>query len=44
MTSAMAGRLTYKAVLVDMAGDSYRLRETLRSNKMTLEALNAAVG
>lgn len=43
MTSAMVDRLTYKAILVDMAGDSYRLRETLRSNKMTLEALNAAV-
>lgn len=44
MTSAMVDRLTYKAILVDMAGDSYRLRETLRSNKMTFDALNAAAG
>ena len=42
--AARADRLTYKAVLVDMAGDSYRLREILRSNKLTSEALNAAVG
>ena len=32
ITSAMVDRLTYKAMLIDMEGDSYRLRETLRSN------------
>lgn len=32
VTSAMIDRLTYKAILVDMEGDSYRLRETLREN------------
>lgn len=32
ITSAMVDRLTYKAILVDMTGDSYRLRETLRIN------------
>ena len=44
MTSVMVDRLTYKAILVDMVSDSYKLRETLKSNKMMLEALNAAVG
>lgn len=32
ITSAMVDRLTYKAILIDMEGDSYRLRETLRNN------------
>lgn len=32
ITSAMVDRLTYKAILIDMEGDSYRLRETLRTN------------
>ncbi|MDD3713075.1 MAG: IS21-like element helper ATPase IstB [Candidatus Izemoplasmatales bacterium] len=32
VTSAMVDRLTYKAILVDMEGESYRLRETLREN------------
>lgn len=32
VASAMIDRLTYKAVLVDMEGDSYRLRETLKEN------------
>ena len=30
ITSAIVDRLTYKAILVDMEGDSYRYRETLR--------------
>ena len=30
ITSAIVDRLTYKAILIDMEGDSYRLRETLR--------------
>ena len=30
VTSAMADRLAYKAILVNMEGDSYRLRATLR--------------
>ena len=32
ITSAIVDRLTYKAILIDMVGDSYRLRETLRAN------------
>lgn len=32
ITGAMVDRLTYGAILVDMKGDSYRLRETLRLN------------
>lgn len=39
ITSAIVDRLTYKAILVDMKGDSYRLRETLRENGLTYEAL-----
>lgn len=31
ITSAIVDRLTYKAYLIDMEGDSYRLRETLKS-------------
>jgi len=30
ITSAMVDRLTYKAILVDMEGESYRYKETLR--------------
>lgn len=32
ITSAMVDRLTFRALLIDMEGDSYRLRETLRLN------------
>jgi len=32
ITSAIVDRLTYKAYLIDMEGDSYRFRETLRDN------------
>ena len=32
ITSAIVDRLTYQAILIDMEGDSYRLRETLRNN------------
>lgn len=32
ITSAMVDRLTYKAILIDMEGDSYRYRETLKEN------------
>jgi len=39
VTSAMVDRLTYKAILVDMQGDSYRLRETLRDNGLSFEML-----
>jgi hypothetical protein len=31
ITGAIVDRLTYKAVLVDMTGDSYRYRETLKT-------------
>ena len=37
ITSALVDRLTYKAILVDMEGDSYRLRETLRTNGATFD-------
>jgi len=36
VTNAMIDRLTYKAILVDMEGDSYRLRETLKENGLSL--------
>ena len=39
ITSAIVDRLTYKAILVDMEGDSYRLRETLRENGDTFEMI-----
>jgi DNA replication protein DnaC len=42
VTSAMIDRLTYKAILVDMEGDSYRLRETLRENGATLNFENVS--
>ena len=32
ITGAMVDRLTFGAILVDMQGDSYRLRETIRVN------------
>ena len=41
VTSAMVDRLTYRAILVDMTGDSYRLRETLRSNGMDFNTLQS---
>lgn len=40
LTTAMVDRLTYKAILVDMTGDSYRFRETLRANGTSLEQLS----
>lgn len=39
ITSAIVDRLTYKAILVDMEGDSYRLRETLKTNGSSFEKL-----
>lgn len=39
ITSAIVDRLTYKAYLIDMEGDSYRLRETLRSNGSDFETV-----
>ncbi|NMA48398.1 MAG: ATP-binding protein [Tissierellia bacterium] len=41
VTSAMIDRLIYKAILVDMEGDSYRLRETLRKNGPPIKSLTA---
>lgn len=38
-SSAIVDRLTYKAYLIDMEGDSYRLRETLRSNGTDFETV-----
>lgn len=43
VTSAMVDRLTYKAILVDMEGDSYRLRETLRENGVSFDVRNKVV-
>lgn len=37
ITSAMVDRLTYKAILIDMEGDSYRFRETLREHGTSFE-------
>ena len=42
ITSAIVDRLTYKAILVDMEGESYRFRETLRANGTTFERLMEA--
>ena len=39
ITSAMVDRLTYKAILIDMEGESYRYRETLRENGSALECI-----
>ena len=39
ITSAIVDRLTYKAILVDMEGDSYRLRETLKENGTSFEEI-----
>ena len=39
VTSAMVDRLTYKAILINMEGDSYRLRETLKENGTTLQKI-----
>lgn len=39
VTSALVDRLTYKAILIDMEGDSYRLRETLRVNGATYDQI-----
>jgi len=39
ITSAIVDRLTYKAYLIDMEGDSYRLRETLRVNGDDFETI-----
>ena len=39
LTSAMVDRLTYKAQLIDMEGDSYRFRETLKENGASFEYL-----
>ena len=39
ITSAIVDRLTYKAYLIDMEGDSYRLRETLRNNGTDFETV-----
>ena len=39
ITRAIVDRLTYKAYLIDMEGDSYRLRETLRSNGTDFETV-----
>ena len=42
ITSAIVDRLTYKAILIDMEGDSYRLRETLRNNGEEFDYIRTA--
>lgn len=42
ITSAIVDRLTYKAYLIDMTGDSYRVRETLREQGKTFDCLHRA--
>lgn len=37
ITSAMVDRLTHKAHIIDMTGDSYRLRETFEESGKTME-------
>ncbi len=44
ITSAIVDRLTYKAILVDMEGDSYRFKETLRENGTSFEYLKELQG
>lgn len=39
ITSAIVDRLTYKAILVDMIGESYRYRETLKENEGHLKIM-----
>ena len=39
ITSAIVDRLTYKAYLIDMESDSYKLRETLRNNGTDFETV-----
>ncbi len=39
ITSALVDRLTYKAILVDMEGESYRYRETLRNSGLNSNEL-----
>lgn len=35
ITAAMVDRLTHKAILINMEGDSYRLRESMRITKIS---------
>lgn len=42
ITSAIVDRLTYRAFLIDMEGDSYRLRETLRQSGKSIEYVKKA--
>ncbi len=39
LTSALVDRLTYKAILVDMEGESYRYRETMRTSGLIKDTL-----
>lgn len=44
VTSAMVDRLTYKSMLIDMVGSSYRLRETLKINGKSFQEIKDALG
>ena len=43
ITSAMVDRLTHKAQIIDMTGESYRLRETFNENGMSMDSLKGVV-
>jgi DNA replication protein DnaC len=43
ITSAMVDRLTHKAHIIDMTGDSYRLRETFKANGKSMDPVKEAV-
>jgi len=43
ITSAMVDRLTHKAQIIDMTGESYRLRETFNENGKSMDFVKGAV-
>ena len=43
ITSAMVDRLTHKAHIIDMTGDSYRLRETFEANGKSMDSVKEAI-
>jgi len=43
ITSAMVDRLTHKAQIIDMTGESYRLRETFKENGRSMDFVKGVV-
>jgi len=43
ITSAMVDRLTHKVQVIDMTGESYRLRETFNENGKSIDSLKGVV-